>query len=84
LNQFIDFNEISFGGNAIEWDAITSNPIVLTILKWFRFKTMRWMQYLHHSALFDYGLGFMGIVGFPWLQHIPYLADVTMETNASH
>jgi hypothetical protein len=28
------------------------------------------------------GLGLFSIVGFPWLHHIPALADVTMGTKA--
>jgi hypothetical protein len=60
----------------------TFNPLASTTLKWLRFKVVRWMQYLHHSALLNNGLGLFSIVWFPWLHHIQYFADVTMETNA--
>jgi hypothetical protein len=43
---------------------------------------MRWMQYLHHSALFNNGLELFSIVGFPWLHHTQSSADVTIETKA--
>jgi hypothetical protein len=33
-------------------------------------------------ALLSNGLGLLSIVGFPWLQHIQSLADVTMVTKA--
>jgi hypothetical protein len=38
-------------------DAITFNPIAASILKWLKFRILRWMQYLHHSALLNNGLG---------------------------
>jgi hypothetical protein len=55
FDQFIDFHEIEQGSHVIQDDfyAIISNPIALTILKWRRFKLLRWMQKLHQSA-FDY------------------------------
>jgi len=52
---------------------IIFNPIASTILKWLRFKVVRWVHYLHHSALLKSGLELYSIVGFPWLQHIPSL-----------
>jgi hypothetical protein len=60
----------------------TFNTIASNILKWLRFKILRWMHYLHHSALFKNEMGLFSIVGFPWLHHIPSLADVTMESKA--
>jgi hypothetical protein len=43
---------------------------------------VRWMQYLHHSALLNSVLGLFSIVGFPWLCHIGLqsLAIISMET----
>jgi hypothetical protein len=68
LNQLIDLDEILQGGDAIagDVDARTYNPIASTTLKWLRFKVVRWMQYLHHSALLNNGLGLFSIDGFPW------------------
>jgi hypothetical protein len=39
------------------------------------------MHYLHHSALLNIGLVLFGIVWFPWLHHMPSLADFAMETK---
>jgi hypothetical protein len=39
------------------------------------------MYYPQHSALLNNGLGLFSIVGFPWLDHIPSLADFAMETK---
>jgi hypothetical protein len=39
------------------------------------------MHYLHNSAFLNNGLRLFSIVGVPWLQHIPSLADVSMETK---
>jgi hypothetical protein len=39
------------------------------------------MRYLHHSALLNNGVRLF-IIGFPWLQRTPFLADVTMEIKA--
>jgi hypothetical protein len=77
-------DEILQGRDAIAEDvnATTFNPIASTILKRLRFKFLRLMHYLHHSALLDNGLGLFSIVGFPWLHHTPSLADVTTETKA--
>jgi hypothetical protein len=61
---------------------ITFNPIASTILKWLRFKFVRWMHCVHYSALLKNGLGLFNIVRFPWLWHTPSLADVTMEIKA--
>jgi hypothetical protein len=63
-------------------DVTKFNPIASTILKWLRFKSVRWMHYLHHSALLNNELGLFSTVGFPWLHHTPPLADVTMEIKA--
>jgi hypothetical protein len=32
--------------------------------------------------LLNSGLGLLSFIGFPWLHHMPALADVTMETKA--
>jgi hypothetical protein len=37
------------------------------------------MHYLHHYDLLNNGFGLCIIVGFPWSQHTPPLADVTTE-----
>jgi hypothetical protein len=34
------------------------------------------------SALLISGLGLFSIVGYPWLHHIPTLADITTGTKA--
>jgi hypothetical protein len=39
------------------------------------------MHYLHHSALLNNGLELFNTVGFPWLYHIPSLADFAIETT---
>jgi hypothetical protein len=79
----VDLDEILYGGVAIvgDIDVITYNPIASAILKWMTFKFVRWMHYLYHSALLNSGLGLFSFVGFPWLHHMPALADVTMETK---
>jgi hypothetical protein len=84
LNLLIALYDILEGGDAIaeDVDAITFNPIASTILKWLGFRVVRRMQYLHHSALLDNGLGLFSIAGFPWSHHMQYLADVVMETKA--
>jgi hypothetical protein len=48
----VDFHEIRQAGHAIEDDmkAIIFNPIASTILKWLKFKLLRWMQYIHQSV----------------------------------
>jgi len=53
------------GNDATEGDLnmIIFSPIASPFLKWLRFKLLRWMQYLHHSALFNSGLGMVNIVG---------------------
>jgi hypothetical protein len=43
--------------------AVVFNPIASITLKWLRFKILRCMQYLHHSALLNNGLGFVSSVG---------------------
>jgi hypothetical protein len=40
------------------------------------------MHYLQHSVFIKNWLGLFSIIGFPWSQHIPFLADVNMETNS--
>jgi hypothetical protein len=60
------------------------NPIDSTILKWLRFKLLRWLHCLHHSALLKSGFELFSIVGFPWLHHIPSLVHVTTEKNYVH
>jgi hypothetical protein len=52
LNQLVDFNEIQYGGHAIEGDldAVFFNPVPSTIPKWRTFKLLRWMQNLHQST----------------------------------
>jgi hypothetical protein len=60
---------------------IIFNSIASNILKWLRFKLLRWIHYLHQSALLNDGLGLLSVVSFPWLHHIPSIADVTMETK---
>jgi hypothetical protein len=51
-------------------DVVIFNPIASSILKWLRFKVLRRMHYLHHSALLSNGLGQARTAG------------VTMETKA--
>jgi hypothetical protein len=84
FNQLVDFYETLCGGDVIvgDLDVITFNPIASTFLKWLRFKFVRWLHYLQHSALLDNELGLFSIVGFPWLQHTPSLVDLTMEIKA--
>jgi hypothetical protein len=75
-------DEVLDGGDAIfENLHATTNPTASTILKWLRFKVVRLMQYLQHSALLNNGLGLFSIVGFPKLHHTPSLTDITMETK---
>jgi hypothetical protein len=50
-------------------DSATFNPVASTFLKWLRFKILRFMQFLHCSALVDNGLGFISIVGLQRLHH---------------
>jgi hypothetical protein len=86
----VDLNELLYGTDATKGDleAITFNPTASTILKWVRFKFVRSIQYLHHSAFLTNGLGLVSIVvpvreqrdWFTWLHRIPSSADVTMET----
>jgi hypothetical protein len=66
LNWSIDLAEILFGGDAIAAgiDATTYDPIVSTTSKWLMFKVVRWMQYLHYSAMLNTGLGLFSIVDF--------------------
>jgi hypothetical protein len=42
----VELDEILYGSDAIVGDlnAITFNPIPSTILKWLRFRIVRWMQ----------------------------------------
>jgi hypothetical protein len=47
------------------------NSISSNILKWLRFKLLRWMHYLHHSAMLNNRLGLFRFLGFPRLHHIP-------------
>jgi hypothetical protein len=42
-------------------NAVIFNSIASNILKWLRFK-VRWMHYLHHSALLNCALGLFSIV----------------------
>jgi hypothetical protein len=55
----IGLDEILHGGVAIaeDLDVTSFNSIASDILKWLKFKVVRWMQYLHHSALLNNGLG---------------------------
>jgi hypothetical protein len=78
----VDFHKIWYAGDTTEWDldTIIFNLTTLTILKWLMFKFMMWMHC--HSALLNNGLGLISIVCFPWLHHIPSLADITTETKA--
>jgi hypothetical protein len=64
-------DEILYGVDAVVGDFVvtTFNPIASIILKWLRFKFVRWMHYLHLSALLRNALGLCSIVGFPWLHH---------------
>jgi hypothetical protein len=67
-----DLYKILYGGDAITGDVerATFNPIASTTLKLLRFKVGRWIQYVHHSALLNNGLGLFSIVGLSWLHHI--------------
>jgi hypothetical protein len=38
---------------------------------------------MHHSALLNNRLRLIGIVGFPWLHHVPSLADVMVNKACS-
>jgi hypothetical protein len=60
---------------------ITFKPVASITLKWLRLKFLRWLHYLQHSVLPSNGLGLFTIVRFPWLNHVPFLADGTMETQ---
>jgi hypothetical protein len=44
LNRLVNLRDIWQGGDAIQRDrdAVSFNPIVSTILKWLRFKTVSW------------------------------------------
>jgi hypothetical protein len=61
---------------------IIFNPIFLAILKWLRFKLLRWMHYLHHLALLSNGLGLFSIFWYPWILNIPSLVDFAIEIKA--
>jgi hypothetical protein len=84
LNHLVHFDEILYGGVTIvtDLDVITFNSITSTILKWLRFKCVRWMHYPYHSALLNNGMGLFSIIGFPRIQHTSSLADVTMDIKA--
>jgi hypothetical protein len=56
----VDFDEMCCGGYAIEGGC--GAVIFIPILKCLSLKILRWMQYLHHSALLNSGLGFVSIV----------------------
>jgi hypothetical protein len=53
------YAQCEVSGDAIKGDrvALIFNPTDSTILKWMRSIVLRWMQYLHHSALLNSGLG---------------------------
>jgi hypothetical protein len=48
----------------------------------FEVQGVRWMHYLHHSALLNGGFRLFSIVGFSWLHHILSLVDVIMGNKA--
>jgi hypothetical protein len=81
LNRLVDLHEIWYGGNAIQvdLDAVIFNPTSSTILKWLRFKVVS----LRHAfqpctaTVWD-----CLIVWILWVHHIPFLANITMETIA--
>jgi hypothetical protein len=77
----VDFHEIWYGGDEIQgdFDAIISNPIAPTILKWLRFKFVSWR---HDFKAYTAMVWDCLIVGLLWLHQIQSLADVTMETIA--
>jgi hypothetical protein len=44
LNRCVDFNNIWYGGDAIQWDAIIFNPIASVVSEWLRFKAVSLMH----------------------------------------
>jgi hypothetical protein len=50
----VDLDEIVYGSDVIEvnCNAVIYNLIASTALNQLRFKLLRWMQYIYHSALF--------------------------------
>jgi hypothetical protein len=57
------------GDHAIEGEvnSIIFNPITSTILKWWRFEHLRWIQNLHHLAVDYQGLSLVTMVTVPLL-----------------
>jgi hypothetical protein len=53
LNQFVDYSEIWKGDRAIEDDLYTIifNPVASTIIKWWMFGLLRWVQNLCQLVL---------------------------------
>jgi hypothetical protein len=45
-------------------DVTTFDPITSIILKWLRFKCVRWMHYLYDSALLNSGWDCLALLGF--------------------
>jgi hypothetical protein len=63
----------------MELNAISFNPISLTILKWLRLKVVSWS---HDFQLCTAMVWDCIIVGLLWLHDIQYLANVTKATIA--
>jgi hypothetical protein len=77
----VDFHEIWYGGNAIQGDldAVITNPISSTILKWLRFRFVSWRHGFQPCTAMVWDCL---IVGLLWLHHIQSLSNVTMVTIA--
>jgi hypothetical protein len=76
LNRLADFNEIWYGGNAIQGylDAVTFNAISSTILKWLWFRVVGWRhdfqpckQWFGIVSLF---LGYYGYITYNLLANV--------------
>jgi hypothetical protein len=55
LKRFLDFDEILYGGDGIEYylDYILFNPVASTIPKWRTFKILRWVLLLNRLVDLD-------------------------------
>jgi hypothetical protein len=55
LNRLVDFDEIFYGGDGIEYylDSILFNRVASIIPKWWTFKLLRWLQLWNRLVDFD-------------------------------
>jgi hypothetical protein len=53
LNRLVDLDEISYGGDDIEDDIDSINPVPSTISKWLIFKFPKWAQVLNRMEDLD-------------------------------